>query len=262
MVKNNIQFSVGTIKSILFVLTISFAVFILLPSASLSAASKNSCIACHSDPDFFVKNRKLYRYFQDYKLSRHKQEDVTCSDCHGGNPNASNKTKAHGNTIGSLKNKSAVNFKKIPVTCGGCHENIYNGFKKSKHYKLLVNNKQDSQGPSCVTCHGEMNIAALHVTTVKKVCPFCHNEKTKNNPDIPDRASKLLNRFLSMQRFNQYVSIKSDPVKSRKFLTEVDNLIRSLSVDWHTFELDKISDKTTLVLKMLKEKRDEIRKKK
>ena len=58
----------------------------ILVTSGLSPAraetEEESCITCHRDPDFLVTNRKLYDYYQDWKLSIHAQEDITCSDCH------------------------------------------------------------------------------------------------------------------------------------------------------------------------------------
>lgn len=225
------------------------------------ARGKDTCVDCHGNPDFFVTNKKLYQYFQDWTLSRHKQEEVTCVDCHGGDPEAVDKRKAHGKAVGSSKSRSLVGFKKIPTTCGKCHDDTYSGFIKSRHFQQLIDKKQSSQGPSCVTCHGAMNIAALNVNTVKKVCSVCHNQKSSNHPEIPDKAENLLNRFLSIHRFFRFVSIRGEPEKSREFLSRTDDMISDLSIDWHTFDLDKIDKSTRTILELLKAKRDEIKKK-
>ena len=54
-----------------------------------------SCITCHSDPDFLVTHPKLYEYYRDWEGSIHGQQEVTCSDCHGGDPEASDASQAH-----------------------------------------------------------------------------------------------------------------------------------------------------------------------
>ena len=58
--------------------------------------ARSSCVDCHSNPRFMVQNKKLYDYYQGWRLSIHEQEKVTCVDCHGGNPRAADKPTAHG----------------------------------------------------------------------------------------------------------------------------------------------------------------------
>jgi len=68
--------------------------------AEAPATVKDSCVACHRNPDFLVQNKKLYDYFRDWQLSIHQQNDVSCSDCHGGNPEIADQQGAHGGEVG------------------------------------------------------------------------------------------------------------------------------------------------------------------
>jgi hypothetical protein len=45
--------------------------------AEAPAKAKDSCVACHRNPDFLVQNKKLYDYFRDWQLSIHQQNDVS-----------------------------------------------------------------------------------------------------------------------------------------------------------------------------------------
>jgi hypothetical protein len=60
------------------------------PSAAEEVAV-DTCVDCHSTPTFLVTNRKLFDYFQKWTSSLHKQEGVTCVDCHGGDPTRADK---------------------------------------------------------------------------------------------------------------------------------------------------------------------------
>jgi hypothetical protein len=225
-----------------------------------AAGTRDSCVDCHSNPDFFVTAKKLYDYYQDWDVSIHRQEDVSCEDCHGGNSSARDKKGAHGTEVsGGLGAGSPVSFENIPSTCGGCHDDIYEGFRKSNHFAHLVDKKQEQQGPNCVTCHGSINATVLNVNTVKKTCLRCHNEETKNHPEIPDEASETLNLFLSIQRYYRYIGIRGEPVDTQTFFAVMDKRVRDLSVLWHTFDLPKIDTETRLVLGQLKAKRAEVR---
>jgi nitrate/TMAO reductase-like tetraheme cytochrome c subunit len=247
-------------------LVISFAVT-LLPVAEAFAGGEespveeeNSCVACHADPDFLVTAKKLYDYYQDWELSAHSQEDVSCEDCHGGDSRARDKNGAHGTEVsGGLTAGSAVSFENIPSTCGTCHDEIYDGFRKSNHFGHIVKKKQEKQGPNCVTCHGSMNTTVLNVNTVKQACQRCHNEESANHPEIPETASDLLNRFLSIHRYYRYIGIRGDPVETQAFFAVMDERVHELSVLWHTFDLPKIDKETRFVLELLKTKRAEVR---
>jgi len=234
----------------------------LVPWKTSSAAeeAKDSCEECHGQASFLVTNKKLYDYFQRWSASVHKQEEVSCFDCHAGNRRASNKDKAHGRDLDAAAANSAVNFRNIPKTCGGCHRDIYDGFRQSSHFDHVVSKKQEDQGPTCVTCHGSLNVAVLNVNTVEEVCRQCHNEETGNSPDNPQEARALLNRFLSIHRYYRYIRVRSDAAETKPFFDEVDAQLDDLSVAWHTFDLDEIGEKTAAVLQALKAKRQEVSK--
>jgi nitrate/TMAO reductase-like tetraheme cytochrome c subunit len=223
-----------------------------------SAKTADSCVDCHGDPILFVTNKKLYDYFQKWTLSVHQQEDVTCADCHGGNPEIADKDGAHGANLAEAKKESAVNFRNIPRTCGECHDEIYTGFRKSSHFEHVLASKQEDQGPTCVTCHGSINVAVLNVTTVEQACSRCHNEESDNHPENAEEARLLLNRFLSIHRYYRYITVRGDPQETKAFFERIDAQIRNLSVTWHTFDLDRIRDETRTVLGSLKEKRQEV----
>lgn len=235
---------------------------LLLSLAPFGSSSEeeatDSCVDCHSKGAFLVTNKKLYDYFQRWGSSVHKQEGVTCGDCHGGDPRSSDKGKAHGGDLDAAKAKSAVNFRNIPKTCGGCHEDIYEGFRESTHFEHVVSKDQEDQGPTCVTCHGSINVAVLNVNTVGDTCRKCHNEETQNSPENAEEARALLNRFLSIHRYYRYITRRGDPAETKQFFDEFDAQIRDLSVTWHTFDLDAIGEKTEAVLHQLRVKREEI----
>jgi hypothetical protein len=220
--------------------------------------ARDSCVECHGQASFLVTNKKLYDYFQLWSSSVHRQEEVSCVDCHGGNPEAATESKAHGGDLDAADAQSAVNFRNIPKTCGGCHSDIYEGFRESTHFEHVVSASQEDQGPTCVTCHGSLNVAVLNVNTVEETCRQCHNEKSENSPENPQQARTLLNRFLSIHRYYRYITVRSDPAKAKQFFEAVNAQIHDLSVTWHTFDLAEIGEKTEVVLHTLRTRRQEI----
>jgi hypothetical protein len=193
------------------------------------AAEKDSCATCHSDPEFLVTNKKLYDYYQQWDGSIHDQEEVTCDDCHGGNPRATDKKKAHASGVGAADPKSGIHYTAIPETCGQCHDDILEGFQESEHF--------------------------AHV----EKCARCHNQKSENNPEVPEEARHLLNRFLSIHRFYRYITTNAESDEASAFFRDLDPRLHDLTVTWHTFDLEAVEEGTGEVLKTLKAKREEIR---
>ena len=254
----------GTRRRSLKLAVASLAALLLLSLVSWKSASaeeaKDSCVECHGKASFLVTDKQLYDYFQRWDASVHRQEGVNCVDCHGGNPRSFDKEKAHGGDLGAAKAKSAVNFRNIPKTCGGCHEDIYRGFRESTHFEHLVSKDQEDQGPTCVTCHGSLNVAVLNVNTVEDTCRKCHNQETENSPENAQEARALLNRFLSIHRYYRYITKRGEPAETKQFFEEFDAQIHDLTVTWHTFDLDAIGEKTEAVLEGLRAKREEVAK--
>jgi len=229
-----------------------------LTGTAVGADHVKSCEKCHSDPDFLVTNKKLYDYYKGWSTSIHKQEGVSCSDCHGGNPQASDKVEAHGKGVKPTDPASGVYYKNVPETCGSCHTEILEGFRESNHFKH-VEKKDEEQGPTCVTCHGSVSTEILNVNNVSEACARCHNEESKNHPDNPEKARAILQRFLSIHRFYRYITMHAKPEEAKEFFGKIDPSMRRLVVTWHTFDLEKIDQGTELMLAALKAKRDEIR---
>jgi cytochrome c553 len=226
------------------------------------AEPEGSCVACHKNPDFMVRNKRLHEHFQDWRSSLHGQEDVSCEDCHAGNPEQVEKDAAHGSAISADDEASPVNFRNIVQTCGQCHEDILEGFRNSEHFEHIAGKKQENQGPTCVTCHQSMNVEVLNVGSVRESCARCHNEEKDNHPENPEKAELILNRFLSIHRFYRYIMNNAESEEAQAFFAVVDPRIHALSVTWHTFDLEKIEKGTDEVLALLREKRSELRERK
>lgn len=244
---------------------LGFALFFLGISAMASYAiepSTDTCVTCHQNPDFMVTNKKLYDYFQTWRASIHGQEDVTCVDCHGGNPKAEKKNDAHGDAMSASNSGSMVNFKNIPVTCGECHNDLLAAYRTSRHFSELIEKDQVKTGPNCVTCHGSLNSKKLTVNSVRDVCQNCHNEKTKNHPGIPVKAEMLLNDFNAIRGYERFIQKRADP----EMAIEIRKIFNPKKVElaelWHSFDLEKIEKATANLLEFAKEKRELIKKNK
>ncbi len=248
----------GTARTLALLSLIALGTLLVLGAAPAAGQGEpqESCIDCHSDTRFLVRNKKLYDYFRGWERSVHALEGVTCADCHGGNPRATERKQAHGGaSMGSAAKGSALNYRNVPDTCAKCHEDIAAAYRTSLHAEALEASGDEQQGPNCVTCHGSVNTTLLSVATVRATCEQCHNEKTDNSPEVPSRAEHVLNHFLSINRYYRYIHRKSAPADVHAFHQEIDPVLEELAAQWHTFDLDSIDERTELLVRDLKKRR-------
>jgi hypothetical protein len=223
------------------------------------AETRDLCVECHAKSEFLVTNKKLYDYHELWKASVHGTEGVSCADCHGGNREASDKAEAHAPGVGASDPTSGVYYGNVTQTCGACHEEILRGFKTSTHFDQIETEGKEKLGPTCVVCHGSVDVGVLDVNAVEASCARCHEGEGDDLPDEPARAGRILNRFLAVHRFYRYISIRIEPEEAQAFFADVDARHRALGVTWHTFDLDQIEQQTDELLAVLKAKRDELR---
>jgi len=205
------------------------------------ADGKDMCVECHKDKKFLTQNRTLYDYYKIWQDSTHDIAEVTCRDCHGGDPERNDKEGAHGNGFSSLTSIESSSYKEIPQRCGACHEAVLEHFIKSRHYSALLS---QGSGPHCATCHGSMNIHVYYTSAITRTCKNCHNEYTKILPEIAGEADKILHRINVSHALKKWVLMDyySDfPVEVEEILA----LYSDVAESWHSFDftrLDRTSD--------------------
>jgi len=125
---------------------------------SMAKQDGGSCISCHSD----ISPGQV----KDWQLSRHFEEEVTCSVCHG---------EEHT----SAKDARLVSFPD-EETCGECHEDQFYQFTRGKHNMSW------------------MSLNALPITHVEpdilmeggKGCGGCHNMGIKTEEQKKEQIAK------------------------------------------------------------------------
>ncbi|GBE02563.1 hypothetical protein BMS3Abin08_02014 [bacterium BMS3Abin08] len=140
--------------------------FIDEPWAGAPIVKEGVCIECHTSklmkPDYL-------KIPQEWKMSIHYKNNVSCHDCHGGNPNDSaiSCSTPHSGFIGTPK------YDEVPQLCGKCHIGILKSYLISGHGKAL---KAKRRGPNCVTCHGSHSIQKANIDIINSVrCTQCHS---------------------------------------------------------------------------------------
>ena len=236
---------------------------VLLLPYTTPAVEANSCVACHSQAE--VDNITGKNYL-DWKGSIHDNKGVLCDDCHLGDAASANKESAHTDVYRPGDPRSTVYFKNIPKTCGKCHKEEYNQFRKSLHYLRL---ETTERGPSCVTCHGARATKIVTPPQMADLCTLCHNERLGIQPETPRTAHStllLMNQTeLLVEVLTGYVETTSINKKSLNkaldLLQQTRNSIKLAKLRWHTFDLDAIGKSITGAESSAREAWTELKKK-
>ncbi len=221
----------GSIMSYTRLLLVSL--FVTLVATPVRA---DKCHQCHKSREFKVTHKKLYDYNVNFEVSVHGIAELECTDCHGGDDNTDNLEIAHKGVL------APVRYDKIPETCGKCHEDQHDAFVTSHHYQLL---EKDGSAPSCVTCHGSMDMDFIFATKVKSTCLFCHNHESGIFPQIPGQAEFILSKLNIIKGYKGYVETHAD---DKDMVRDLGDAYNKLTSRWHSFDLDGVEAETRTLL--------------
>jgi nitrate/TMAO reductase-like tetraheme cytochrome c subunit len=205
----------------------------------------NNCVGCHSQllEPLGVSNRYL-----EWQLSRHEEKGVSCEKCHGGDPSAKEKERAHAGVLQSSNPQSRLHWKNLPETCNACHQTVVGAFVQSAHYQRL---KGIGLGPSCNTCHAHMATEVVYSPAeTANLCAQCHDAINfiRPRPEIPARAKETM---MSLQRADAVINwallLLAEGRKRNQPLDAQGNELRlaeetlgEAKVKWHEFNLETV----------------------
>jgi hypothetical protein len=200
-------------KSYVFAVTV--AVVVTICSVATGAEQKgNACITCHE-----FLGGELARPVSEWDVSIHRQNEITCDLCHGGNA---------GVDVGNLRSLSARELadrqsramskshgfvgkpsgQAMFAMCGRCHSDSVDRYAGSIMGRAYLDGKG---GPSCVTCHNAHNNI---IPSVPKVCENCHKDTVGFNRIDPMNVSEATINELSRIRI-QLAEEKAKGAKPR-----------------------------------------------
>lgn len=122
------------------------------------------CLDCH---DSDIMKAEFRAIPSEWRNSWHFQNDVSCHNCHGGDPrDAAMAMSPERGFVGK------PGYSQVPAFCGKCHIGILKNYLESGHGRAL---KATQSGPNCVTCHGSHGIhkAAIDIINEER-CSQCH----------------------------------------------------------------------------------------
>jgi predicted CXXCH cytochrome family protein len=241
------------------------------------SAAGNSCLDCHEKLTAFnevekqlndVRIKHLQRdvacslechattidkiaksNYEQWTKSKHALFNVTCDNCHGGDPGSDVKETAHAGVSRSSQTNSTVYYRNVPETCGKCHANELNQFKDSLHYQRL---KALKQAPTCDTCHNPHEFKVLNASEFQDLCSSCHNIDMKIAPDIPDKAMKAIDNAEMLKNeiriadaaIKQAKQQGKDVTAAQKGLDAAIAIRDNLPILWHSFNLPNFQNVT------------------
>lgn len=146
----------------------------VLLSRQTAPSVADNCLACHQKNKDDVINL--------FNQSTHARRRLSCAACHGGNPAANERERAHaGNFIGRPRGNQ------ILERCGSCHQAQLAAFRTSKHIQ------EDGKTPrvDCVQCHGAHLIGSLTTgSNFALLCSNCHG--LEYLPELPTSLRNIL----------------------------------------------------------------------
>ncbi|MEE8402051.1 MAG: hypothetical protein V3R86_07860, partial [Candidatus Hydrothermarchaeaceae archaeon] len=140
--------------------------------------------------------------------------------------------------------ESSIYYKNIPKTCGNCHADVYDEFKKSAMYHNL---ESDKLAPTCATCMGTHDIAVVDAIKISKKCENCHNVEDGIKPHIPNEAKgalllqeKIKGEILESQSTINIAKEKGKDVKrAEEALQEATSRLEKSGSEWHRFRISE-----------------------
>ncbi len=206
--------------------------FVDKPWAGAPIINEGVCIQCHTSK---LMKQDMLKIPQEWRMSIHGRFNVSCHNCHGGDPSdvAKGCESPHGGRfIGTPKPKV------VPRMCGRCHVGILKSYISSGHGKALM---KRGIGPNCVTCHGSHRIQKANIDIINSVrCSQCHTY---------DRARSMKQALFTVENRFKEIEDGIKQVKKEGAITEdiEKELFRTMAdyrALFHTVDVQLVRKKT------------------
>jgi predicted CXXCH cytochrome family protein len=199
-------------------------------------------VACSLECHATIIDRFAKSNYEQWTHSKHAMFNVTCNNCHGGDPASDIKEKAHTGVARSSDYNSTVFYRNVPETCGFCHKQELKEFKESLHYQRL---KALKQAPTCDTCHTPHEFKVLNVSEFQELCSQCHADMRIAPSDAPDKAVMALENAEKLkteikaakEAVKQAEQQGKNVIEAQKSLDTAESIRDNLPILWHGFNL-------------------------
>ena len=214
------------------------AAFILLPLLLLAwtpagsveaqlAATTNTCVSCHAD----LEDEDMSLPVAEWQRSAHRPADISCQDCHGGNPSTMVEDEAHDveRDFVGLPDPYVVH-----ELCGECHQVQMENYVPSPH------GLEGDFWPNCVDCHEnhEVVFPRASLISIPDNCEDCHEQEIMDDfIALTDRGLEPVNEFRRAAEEIRSAGVPVDLILAQASLAR-DAYIQQAS---HVFVLDKMT---------------------
>lgn len=142
-----------------------------------------SCISCHTE--FGGDLAKPVALWQE---SIHKQNGISCNNCHGGNPDLQD-MEAMSPQEGFV---GAPTEDEVPQFCGKCHVAVMENYMKSPHWLT-----EKKERPVCTTCHTAHHQQRATLGLINEEnCSRCHTyERAKKIKFVMEGTETEINQL-------------------------------------------------------------------
>lgn len=177
----------------------------LLPE-SVSQPLEDQCIACHANLEGVLRTP-----VSEIPESVHGKWNLSCADCHGGDPTKQDSTTAKAEGTGYIGKPDTI---EIPQFCGRCHSDP--DYMKKFNPSLQVDQEQkyltsqhgqqlkegNEKVAQCVSCHSAHSVytavnplSTVYPLNVPQTCAHCHaDESIMESSGLPtDQFEKYVN---------------------------------------------------------------------
>ncbi len=161
----------------------------------------NTCFDCHA-----ALGGKQSDIAAEWERSIHAERDVTCADCHGGDPSANTVNESMAPEAGYIGVPAQI---EVPALCASCHADVarmrqydlptdqYAKYRESIHGIRLA--EGDLNVTTCFDCHGGHQIlkandpaSTVYPANVPSLCANCHADEELMAPyNIPTNQFDL-----------------------------------------------------------------------
>lgn len=165
------------------------------------AAGVNTCVDCH-----LTLPGEHVDITTQWQRSIHAERDISCADCHGGDPSATTVDESMSPDAGYIGAPAKAD---IPALCASCHADVsvmrqydlptdqYAKYKESIHGTRLA--EGDENVATCYECHGGHQVlkandpaSSVYPVNVPAMCASCHADEALMAPyDIPTNQYDL-----------------------------------------------------------------------
>jgi formate-dependent nitrite reductase cytochrome c552 subunit len=126
---------------------------------------ESNCVTCH-----LTAGRELTDVVYDFAHSIHDMNELSCSDCHGGNTD--DDVTAHDEQFDFIGTKLSAHIE----TCGECHSAEAERLAKSAHH-WDFSKKINLDYPTCIDCHGNHDVGnPPEDFRLREMCGDCHED--------------------------------------------------------------------------------------